>query len=322
MNKRTVIWGVLLLVISSFAVNLDFVWAKYPEKKIRYIVPFAPGGFTDNSSRTLVRFANPYLGNRVYVDNVAGAAGAIGMREGAKAAADGYTVSCYIITLMSGPLVVKDYPTWDVVDPLAIVALDSSLMVVKEDSRFKSIKDLMAYAKAHPGEVTVGHSGPGSLGHIQTAAFAEAAGLKFRWVPYKGANPAVVAAMGGHVDASGATVSDILSFAQAKQVRPLVIYKDKRSPFFPDTPTARELGYDVVLGHWSGPAVPHGTPSEIKKVLLDAFHQGSEDDGYKKAMDQMGFERVFWPAEVAIPKLKALNEFYKAMGTKMGLQPE
>jgi tripartite-type tricarboxylate transporter receptor subunit TctC len=305
MNKRAIIWGVLLVVIFPFALNLDFVWAKYPEKKIRYIVPFAPGGFTDNSSRALVRFANPYLGNRAYVDNVTGAAGAIGMREGAKAAPDGYTISCYILTLMSGPLVVKDYPTWDTLDPISIMALDSSLMVVREDGRFKSIKDLMAYAKAHPGEVTVGHAGVGSLGHIQTSAFADAVGLKFRWVPYKGMNPAVVAAMGGHVDAASSSVSDVLPFVQGKKVRPVVILSEKRSPFYPDVPTARELGYDLVLGHWSGPAV-----------------QSSEDEGYKKAMDQMGFERVFWSSEVAIPKLKALNELYKGMGARMGLQPE
>jgi tripartite-type tricarboxylate transporter receptor subunit TctC len=322
MNKRAVILGVLLVVISSFVVNLDFVWAKYPEKKIRYIVPFAPGGFTDSSSRALVRFANPYLGNRVYVDNVAGAAGAIGMREGAKAAPDGYTISCYILTLMSGPLVVKDYPAWDTLDPISIMALDSSLIVVREDSRFKSINDMMAYAKAHPGEVTVGHSGVGSLGHIQTAAFADAAGIKFRWVPYKGMNPAVVATMGGHVDAASSTVSDVLPFVQGKKVRPMVVLSEKRSPFYPDAPTARELGYDLVLGHWSGPAVPHGTPPEIKKVIFDASRQCSEDEGYKKAMDQMGFERVFWSSDVAIPKLKALNELYKGIGTKMGLQPE
>jgi tripartite-type tricarboxylate transporter receptor subunit TctC len=322
MRRRFVLLGILLAVIFSFTLNLESVWARYPEKKIRYIVPYAPGGFTDNSSRTLVRFMNPHLGNRIFGDNVAGAAGAIGMREAAKAAPDGYTLACYILTMMTGPLVVKDYPTWDTLDPICIVASDSSMIIVREESRFKTIKDLIDYAKAHPGEVTFGHSGVGSMSHIQNVAFAESAGLKFRWVPYKGANPAVVAAMGGHVDVAGATVSDVSSYVQAKQVRPLVIYKEKRFPFFPDVPTAREIGHDLVLGMWSGPSVPHGLPGDVRKILLDAARMATEDEGYKKAMDQMGFERVFWPNEEAIPKIKALNEFYKNMGAKMGLVPE
>ena len=320
--RKTLVVLSLVAVISSFVLSVDWVWAGYPEKKIRYIVPYAPGGFTDNSSRTLARFLNPYLGNRIFVDNVAGAAGAIGMREAAKAAPDGYTIACYIVTLMIGPLVVKDYPTWDTLDPVCMVASDTSMIIVKEDSRFKTIKDLMSYAKAHPGEVTFGHSGVGSASHIQNTAFAEATQIKFRWVPYKGANPAVVAAMGGHVDVAGATVSDVLTYVQGKQIRPLVIYKETRSPFFPDVPTARELGYDLVLGMWSGPALPHGVPAEIKKILLDASKKATEEDGYKKAMDQMGFERFFWPPQEAVSKCKSLNEFYKGLGARMGLKPE
>jgi tripartite-type tricarboxylate transporter receptor subunit TctC len=321
MTKKVVVLSLLVAVISLFG-NMDLVWAAYPDKKIRYIVPYAPGGFTDNSSRTLVRFLNPHLGNRIFVDNVAGAAGAIGMRETAKAAPDGYTLACYIVTLMIGPLVVKDYPTWDALDPVCIVTSDTSMVIVKEDSRFKTMKDLISYAKANPGEVTFGHSGVGSASHIQNTAFAEAAGVKFRWVPYKGANPAVVAAMGGHVDVAGATVSDVLTYVQGKQIRPLVIYKETRSPFFPDVPTARELGYDLVLGMWSGPALPHGVPAEVKKILLDASRKATEEEGYKKAMDQMGFERFFWPTEEATRKLKSLNEFYKGLGTRMDLKPE
>ncbi len=322
MRKKVVWLSVLAAVISWFALNPDLVWAKYPEKKIRYIVPYAPGGFTDNSSRTLVRFMNNYLGNRIYVENVQGAAAAIGLREVGKAAPDGYTMGCYALTVLTGPLVVKDYPTWDTIDPICMVACDSSMIVVREESRFKTIKDLMTYVKAHPGEVTFGHSGVGSMSHIQNVAFAEAAGLKFRWVPYKGANPAVVAAMGGHVDVAGATVSDVHSYVQAKQLRPLVIYKEKRTPFFPDVPTSREIGYDLVLGMWSGPGVPHGVPADIRKTILEAARKATDEEAYKKAMDQMGFERVFWPTEEAVPKIKALNDFYKDIGAKMGLKPE
>jgi tripartite-type tricarboxylate transporter receptor subunit TctC len=322
MRKKMKWMGILLLGILTLFFTVHSGWAKYPDKKIRFIVSFEPGGMGDVTARALVRFVNPYLQGRVYVETIAGAGGAVGWRECAKSAPDGYTMTILQSSIMVGPHVTKGFPTDDLFDPICIVALESRMLFVKMDSRFQTVQDLISYAKAHPGALTAATSGVGTINHIGMEAFGDAAGVKFTLVPYKGAGPSLVAAMGGHVDIAISSSSGTKSYVEGKKLRPLVVLGTKRYPVYPEVPTARELGYDAVVVAFSGVGVPRGVPKEVKGILVEAFRKATEDESYRKLIAEIGLEQVFFPPETAAPWLNEQREFFKKLADKLGMKPE
>jgi tripartite-type tricarboxylate transporter receptor subunit TctC len=309
-----------ILVLSLTLANL--AWAKYPEKKIRLIAAFAPGGGADIMARALTKFVNPYLDGRVYVENIAGASGAIGFREGAKAAPDGYTLTMLVTTIMSAPNVTKNFPTYDLFDPLCIVAQDPTMMSVRTESRFKNINELITFAKGNPGQLSVSTAGVGAIDHLYLAAFAKMIGGDFNFVPYKGAGPATVAAAGGHAEAVGSGYSEAFSLLQGKKLRPLVVFTNQRSSIFPDTPTGKELGHDLVVVLWRGVGLPKGTPKEVKDILVEAFRKATAEEEFKKMISQMGLQPIFLPPDEAGPFLKSQNDLLKGIAQKIGLVPQ
>jgi len=322
MKKRTFLSGCVFLIILFIAFGVNLAEAEYPEKKIRVVVPYSPGGGADLVGRALVQYANPYLGGKIYVGNVPGAGGAIGFREGSKASADGYTITVLVTSITVGPHVVKDFPKPDIFDPICVVALDPRMFLVKWDSRFKTAQDLISYAKTQPEELKVSFGGYGTCEHLNLAAFAEASGGKFTLVPYKGAGPSLVAAMGGHVDlvAAGGTESRV--YLEGKKLRPLIVFGEKRYKKYPDAPTAKELGYDVVIVAWRGLGAPKGTPQAIINQLGEAFQKAVADEGFKNFMDKMGLERIYLGPKEAGPWIKAQNEYFKGIATKIGIEPK
>lgn len=323
MRRKALLMSVLFLIGFSFSLGIDFVRAEYPEKKIRFITSYEPGGLGDITARNLTHYVNPYLGGNVFVENISGASGAIGFRTGAKAKPDGYTLTMMVTSITVAPHLTKDYPTFDLFDFICVVAQDSIILTVKPDSQFKTAEDLISYAKTHPGKVTVALAGGvGGSHHIGMVALSEATGAKFSLVPYKGTAPALVAAMGGHVDAAISNCASPMTYVEGKKLRPLVIFGTDRSKFYPDVPTVKELGYDVVIYMRSGVGVPKGTPKEVKDVLIEAFRKATEDKDYKQVMGQTGMELIFLGPEESFLWFKAQHEFYKNLTAKMGLKPE
>lgn len=320
---RRILWiSVLFLTVFLFGFGVNSIWAEYPERGVRFIACFSPGGGSDLTARALTRYANPYLDKRLYVDNVTGAAGAIGSREGAKAAPDGHTLTLIATMNTVGPHVRKGFPSYDLFDPICIVIQEPMTLAVKMDSRFKTVNDLISYAKAHPGQVSVSTAGVGTVNHLEIEAFASAIGAKFNLVPYKGSKPALVAAAGGHVDVATTGCAAALSLIKGKKLRPLIVFGAKRSPLYQDVPTAKELGYELVIYMWRGIGVPKGTPNEIKEVLAEAFRKAVENEDYKKWVDQLGLERIFLGPDKAIFYLRTQYDFFKGVAEKIGLEPK
>ena len=309
-----------LAVIISWAGN-DLSWAKYPDKKIRLIAPFAPGGGADIMARALHKYANPHLGGRLYVENVAGASGAIGWREAAKADPDGYTLCMMVTTLMTAPHITKDFPTYDLFDVIGVTAQDPGMFSVKIDSRFKNIQELIAFAKANPGKLVVSTAGVGAIDHLYISAFAKSIDAEFNYVPYKGAGPAVVAAAGGHADAVGSGYSEAFNLLKGKKLRPVVVFTPKRFLDYPDIPTAAEIGHELVVYHWRAVGAPRGIPSEAKGVLVEAFRQAVENPEFQKMVKDMGLEPNFLGPSEAAAFLKKQNDLFSGIARKIGLQP-
>jgi tripartite-type tricarboxylate transporter receptor subunit TctC len=321
-KEKIIFLNLLLAAIFFLPLFAQDVCAKYPDRKIRFIVPMAPGGGADLLARTLTRFVNPYLSDKVYVENVAGGGAAIGFREGAKAAPDGYTITMLVTTLTIAPHITKGYPTYDLYDPICILATDPMILTVSMDSPYKTIADLIAQAKANPGKMTAGTSGVGGPSHLGIAAFGEAIGSQFTLVPHKGSAPVLVSAAGKHVDIGTSTCSEAIAMVEGKKLRPLAVFSPNRSPLFPDVPTTKEAGYEVYLDFWRGIGVPKGTPPEVKAVLVDAFRKSMENQECKSFMDQQGLIRVYLEPKEAGPWLKNQNEFFKNIATKLGIQPQ
>ncbi len=322
MRRIILLMNVVFSILLSLMFLVNFVWAGYPERKIRFIIPFEPGGMSDATARTIVRYANPYLGGRIYVENIPGAGVATGSLECLNAPPDGYTLTLLVTSTLVGPYINKKSPSYDLFDPICIVALDPLTVSVKIDSRFKTAADLISYAKLHPGDVTLGTAGFGTIHHIGVEAFVGATGVKFTQVPFKGSGPSVVAATGGHVDGTMASCFSVRPYVEGKKLRVLVVLDAKRSPLYPEVPTARELGYDAVAVTFQGIGVRKGIPEEVKAVLVEAFRKGTEDEGYKTLMDQMGLERLYLAPKEAAPWLKSQHDFIKNLATKLGLKPE
>ena len=273
-------------------------------------------------ARMLTRLVNPQLGGRVYVENITGASGLMGMREALNAPPDGYTLMLLTTTNTIATNVIKDYPSVERLDALNVAAEDPMILAVATDSPLKTAADLVAKAKANPGKVTGATAGHGSPQHLANAAFAAATGTQISYVPYKGAAPALVAAAGKHVDFASAGISEAITLKEANKIRALVSLSAKRTRLYPDTPTGKELGYDIVISRWMGLGVPKGLPPEVRTLLIETFKKAMETEEFKKFITQNGLEQFQGGPEEAKAWIKNQNDYFKKVSDRAGIQPE
>jgi tripartite-type tricarboxylate transporter receptor subunit TctC len=260
-SRRTLINAAALAGAASLVPGL--ARAAYPERPVRLIVPFVPGGAVDTVGRLLGNAMTAHLGQPVVIENRGGAGGVIGMEAAAHAAPDGYTmmVSHSGFAAMQG--LYKKLPFDPVHDFEGIITAVSGIyvLVVNPGVPFKSVAELIAYAKANPGKLSYASAGVGSTVHLAGEFFKRTAGVEIVHVPYKGSGPATTDLVGGQVQMMFGPAVNTLPLAQAGKLRALAVTSAKRSGLAPDLPTVAESGvggFDVV--GWYGLAAPAGTP--------------------------------------------------------------
>ena len=273
--------------------------ASFPERDITLVVPWAAGGGTDTLARTLVKNGKKYFGVNINVVNRVGGTGVVGMDSVAKAKPDGYTVAVVTFNLSTYRLLGQSDLSYRDFDLIALLNRSPAGLSVKADSQFKTMNELVEYAKANPGVVTVGHSGPAGAWHLAAAAIAQKYGLKFTFVPFDGAAPTRTALVGGHITMCSSGMDEMLQFYQTKQARFLAAVTPTRNPFFPDVPTLAEAGYPLesYIYDWRGLGTTKGTPPEILKVLRDGFQKAAEDPEYIALMDKLTLPRTYLDSE-------------------------
>ena len=273
------------LVISSFALAGSLLampaLAAFPEKPVTVICPWSAGGGTDTLLRALSKEAEKHLGQTINVVNQTGGGGAIGHNAIRAARPDGYTVGMITFELNSLPPQGLVPFTWKDFDPLMRINSDPAALTVKADAPYSNVKGFIDYAKANPGEVSIGNSGPGSVWHIAAGLAADKTGIKVKHVPFDGANPAVTALVGGHIKAVAVSVAEVKGQVQAGNLKILGVMSGERDKIFPDVPTFKEQGVDVQFYTWRGLGLPKGVPAEAKAKIADA---------YKKAFDSQEFK--------------------------------
>jgi tripartite-type tricarboxylate transporter receptor subunit TctC len=247
----------------------------------------------------------------VVVENRAGAGGGVGMQYVSRAKPDGYTILMALSSISIIPeadKVLGRDPMFQLnqLVPIARFTADPTVLAVRADSPYKSVKDLIEAAKKEPGTVPYGSSGNYGTMHVPMEMLAGAANVKMLHVPFTGAGPAVVALLGGQVQALSTGPSTVIPQAKAGKVRILATWGDKRHPALPDVPTLKELGYDAQFSQWTGLFVPAGTPEPIVAKLREAAKFVVDDPSFQRALaqvetpvqylDQPQF-RTFWDAD-------------------------
>jgi len=246
--------------------------ASYPNRPIRMIVPFAPGGASDFVARIISPKLGELLGQSIVIENKPGASGNIGMEAGAKAAPDGYTIYLGNIgTISINPAVFNNLPVNPQKDfiPVTLVADVPSVLIAGANVPVNNVAELVALAKAKPGELNFASPGSASMNRLEMEQFLKVANVKIVHIPYKGgAGPAVTGMLGGETQLMFVTLSSAISFIQAGKLKALAISTTKRIDALPQVPTMVEAGYpEMVSSSWQGVFVPAGTPRPIVEKL-------------------------------------------------------
>jgi putative tricarboxylic transport membrane protein len=288
---------ILLLLVSLLAFNAQGQEPPFPQRApIEITVLFPAGTSADVTARMLADGMAKQLGQRVLVVNRPGAGGAIGYKYVRAQKPDGYSLvwnSNSISTTYHSGQLEFDYQAFDAV---ARVLVESVVVAVRTDARWKTLGDLIADARAKPKAISVGHSGIGSHTHISLAALFNASGVDVNEVPF-GAAQVVPSLLGGHVDAVVQLPAALSAPVKQGQVRLIAALIPNRDPALPEVPTAREQGIDVSLEAWRGIAVPRGTPRAAISALEGAIRRTVESGEFRKGSDNLGVRPAFLPAD-------------------------
>jgi tripartite-type tricarboxylate transporter receptor subunit TctC len=301
--RSTLISG--LLLVAAFAATPGLHAAEFPSRPIKLVVPYAAGGPTDIFGRLVAEYLAKDLKQAVFVENKAGAQGAIGADMVAHSAPDGYTLfgtSGSVIIL--NPLLYKKL-SYDPAKDLRMLALVTEVPVVlcvHPSVPAKTVGEFVAYAKQNPGKLNFGSSGTGSFTHLAAEMFKQMAGIEMTHIAYKGAAPALSDVMAGNIQLMFESVSLALPQIRAGLLRPLGISSAQRIADLPDVSTIAESGYpEYLVSVWNGVAAPADLPDDVTRILTDSLDRVMNDPGFRAAIEKVGFSalRPRSPAAIA-----------------------
>ena len=266
---------------------------KFPSKAIRIVVPNAPGGAADITSRAVGEHLAKTLGQPVVIENKPGAGGVVAGQTVASAAPDGHT----LLLISSGSAVSQalfkslPFDTLKAFTPVATLATFDLVIVANEGGDYKSLGDLVNQARSHPGKLNLGTPNIGTTQHLAAELFKSAAGLDFQVVPFKGTPDVITAIRSGQLDAGLDILSPLLAQIQGKALRPLAVTGAKRSRLLPDVPTAQEAGVKGLnAASWNGLAVPAKTPPAIVERLNKAVNAALADAGVRQKLEALNLD--------------------------------
>jgi tripartite-type tricarboxylate transporter receptor subunit TctC len=270
------------LVVAAICASVALAQETYPAKPITLVVPFPPGGVADIVGRPFADALSRELKQPVVIENKPGAGGGIGMGVVAKAKPDGYTLLLALSSISILPeadKVLGRAPLYqlDQFTPIARLTADPTVLAVRADSPWKTLQEFIDDARKRPGAITYGSSGNYGTMHMPMEMFAHSAGVKLLHVPFTGGGPAVVALLGGQVDALSTGPSTVLQHVKAGKVRVLASWGDHRLASLPDVKTLSESGYDAVFFQWSALFAPAGTPEPVIARLREAARVAAAD---------------------------------------------
>ncbi len=320
-----------LLLVTSLAAGL-LIGASvtnaqtYPNKPIRIIVPFSAGGPTDITVRNLAPRLTELLGQSIIVDNRAGANGIIGAEIVAKSPADGYTLLMVTASVAAINMVTYAKPPYDTLrdlQALTPIMTTTSMLVVHPSMPVKTLKELVALAKARPGEISFGSAGTGGTLHLPIEMLMLEAKIKLTHVPYKGAAPAVVDVLAGQINAMFVDLPVISPYVKAGKVRAISVSSAQRSQYFPDVPTTAEAGYpNVAMTNYYGLLLPAKTPGDIVAKLHDAVVKAVNTPSVREKLMSVGADPLTMTPDEFTRFIRADIEKWRKLIKSAGIKVE
>jgi len=297
----------------------------YPDKPITIVVPYPPGGFNDTLGRIVGKKLSDAWGVTVLVENKPGAGTTIGTNFVARSAPDGYTILVAQFPFAANPFIYKSLPydSNKAFLPIVLAGRAPMVLVVNENSKIKTLSDLLTAAKKSPGKIDYGSSGSGSSEHLAMALFENMANVSLNQVPYKGSTPLLTDLAGGQVEVAFDVFPMVRPFIQSGKIRPVAIATDSRSPLLPQVPTVAEAGlkgYEV--SSWHGFMVPAGTPSAIVDKLNKQINVILLQDDIKKTFNDQGVVPDGGTAGQFEVFIRKQMEVWKKVVSQTGITPE
>ena len=310
----------LALMVLLFFASAGIQAQDYPTKPVNLFIPFGPGGGHDLTARAITPVAEKYLGQPIIIQHKPGGGGAIASLQVAKAKPDGYTLlfggvgpNCSLPAIEPGRSAGPDD-----LEGVCQVAGYTSVVVSRPNAPFKNYRELVEYAKANPGKLIYSTSGPWGATDIAVKMLVRKTGISVKVVPYDGGGPSLLAVIGGHADATNTTPFSGYPHIKAGKLIPMAVQDYQRHPQYPDVPTAKEQGIDLVWFPWISVNAPKGTPPAIIKKLAAAFKGMIEDPQTVEICQKTGVEARYigteeygkaWRAQYE--EFKELAKFYK-----------
>ncbi len=292
MHRRTVL-SATIAALSLTAAALAQAQAAWPAKSITMIVPFPPGGLADIVARPVAEAMSRELGQPVVIENKGGAGGGIGMAQASKAPADGYTILMALSSfsvLPEADVLLGRAPMYSFASlrPIARFTADPTVLAVRAEAPWKTVKDFVEDAKKRPGAINYGSSGNYGTMHVPMEILAQTAGIKMTHVPFTGAGPAVVALLGGQIDAMSTGPATVLQHVKAGKVRVLGQWGTGKLESMPEVPTLKDSGYEAEYAQWSGLFIPAGVPEPIAQRLRAAARVAASDAKVREVIGNAG----------------------------------
>ncbi|ANG64442.1 hypothetical protein A8C75_19505 [Marinobacterium aestuarii] len=305
-------------VILAGLLSAGIAFAEYPTKAITMVIPYGAGGGTDVLARALQPALEKSLGQTIVVSNLPGGGGILGFTKVANAKPDGYTVTIpnNVIFATEG----MGNATYKHTDfsYLGNVLTEDYLVAVRADGPWQTWGELVEDMQAHPSKVTFGFSGFGGSTHVASELLADVAGYQAKQIPHDGSSKAVLAAMGGHIDALMLNLGDLSSGLKSGKLRPLVSLGDQRLEEYPDVPTLKELGHNFALTNWRGIAAPAGVDDEVRAAWAKAIEVATQDPAFRQTIAAQGAQVDFMaPGEALDLRMTGLAESFIATAKKL-----
>ncbi len=289
--RKMLVVSVMTCMAIGLSVGLSF--AEYPKKPISMIVAYSPGGGTDTAARVVAKYVQPYLKQRLVIQNKPGAGGQMGFTALAKARKDGYKIGFINTPSIIMVKMLRENVPYEMSDfePIANIQLDPVVLVVNADSPFKSVADLVAAAKADPGKINIGGDGPQSNNQLQVIVAEDKLGVDFNFVSYNGSGPAITSVLGGQVDAAVPSATSATNHIKNGRLRALAVFSNEPYKYLPGVPTIKEatnIDIPPVGAASRGVAAPRGISEEHKAFLVKVFADVMKDKGFIEQADKMG----------------------------------
>ena len=295
----------------------------YPNKPIELVVPFGAGGGTDVLARVTAEAAKKHSSQPITVINRPGASGSIGLTEVVNARPDGYKIAMITVEMAIIPHmgIAKFSPESDFT-PLVRLNADPIVLAVSAESPWKTIEEMIDAAKKSKEPLRFGNAGTGGVSHLAAVALQQKSGATFTHAPFQGNAPAVVALLGGHIDAVTASPSEVFSFVQTGKLRALAVLADQRlGGAFAQVPTMKERNIDLSIGTWRGLAAPKGLPADVLARLSAIAIRTANEPAVKEAMEKQNLGYSVADGEAFRKQIASDSALYKQLIEQMGLRP-